>query len=190
MHFYLNWAKERLDEMDAALASVESKAAELQAESRVRADQLVAELRRQRDAFRATVEKQTEAGEAAWASTKALLESRWAGFSDQVDTYIESFGRPTQLPQAAFQELFAAQLKAWRDIADKAQDAASEFAAERRGEVEAAATRMKAEAAAAEDKLQKLARAGTGSWSALNAALAESRAAFDRANRKVWDAFN
>ena len=25
MHFYVNWAKERLDEMDAALASLEAK---------------------------------------------------------------------------------------------------------------------------------------------------------------------
>ena len=27
MHFYLNWAKERIDEMDAALASLEPKRA-------------------------------------------------------------------------------------------------------------------------------------------------------------------
>jgi len=26
MHFYLNWAKERIDEMDAILASLEAKA--------------------------------------------------------------------------------------------------------------------------------------------------------------------
>jgi hypothetical protein len=31
MHFYLNWAKERIDEMDATLASLESKAGEVHA---------------------------------------------------------------------------------------------------------------------------------------------------------------
>ena len=31
MHFYLNWAKERIDEMDAALASFEAKADQVQA---------------------------------------------------------------------------------------------------------------------------------------------------------------
>ena len=31
MHFYLNWAKERIDEMDAALASLEAKAGQVQA---------------------------------------------------------------------------------------------------------------------------------------------------------------
>jgi hypothetical protein len=85
--------------------------------------------------------------------------------------------------------LVAAQLKAWREVADKVQIAAGEFAAERRGEIDASVARMKADAAAAEEKLQKLARAGTESWSALNAALAETRAAFDRANQTARDAF-
>ena len=33
MHFYLNWAKERIDEMDAALASIEAKAGQVQDDS-------------------------------------------------------------------------------------------------------------------------------------------------------------
>jgi hypothetical protein len=47
---------------------------------------------------------------------------------------------------------------------------------------------MKADAAEAETRLQKLKQAGSESWSALSAALAESRKAFDRANQKAWDA--
>lgn len=34
IHADLNWAKERIDEMDAALASLESKAGEVQADAR------------------------------------------------------------------------------------------------------------------------------------------------------------
>ena len=45
------------------------------------------------------------------------------------------------------------------------------------------------EAAAAEERLQKLNEAGTQSWSALTGALAETRAAFDRANQAARDAF-
>jgi hypothetical protein len=48
---------------------------------------------------------------------------------------------------------------------------------------------MRAEAAAAQDRLQKLAGAGTESWSALSAALAETRAVFDRANQTAREAF-
>jgi hypothetical protein len=47
---------------------------------------------------------------------------------------------------------------------------------------------MNADASKAEANLQELKRAGTESWAALNGALAESRAAFDRANQSAWDA--
>lgn len=53
MHFYINWAKERIDDMDATLASLETKAnqvqakaGQVQADSRVTADQLVADLKK------------------------------------------------------------------------------------------------------------------------------------------------
>ena len=48
---------------------------------------------------------------------------------------------------------------------------------------------MQAGASEAEASLQKLSRAGTESWAALRSALAESRAAFDRANQAASDAF-
>ena len=41
MHFYLNWTKDRFDEMDAALASLEAKASQVHAESKVKADQFI-----------------------------------------------------------------------------------------------------------------------------------------------------
>ena len=65
IHFYLNWAKERIDEMDATLASLESKASEVQADARVKAKQVLADLGKKRDDFRVTVKKQAEANEAS-----------------------------------------------------------------------------------------------------------------------------
>jgi hypothetical protein len=55
--------------------------------------------------------------------------------------------------------------------------------------VEIAVQQMKAAASATEANVQKLAKAGSESWTALNAALAESRTAFDHANQTAWDAF-
>ena len=48
---------------------------------------------------------------------------------------------------------------------------------------------MDTDAAAADEKLQKLSHAGKESWSALMGALAETRAAFDRANQAAQEAF-
>ena len=189
MHFYLNWAKERIDEMDAALASLEAKASRLQADSKVKADQLIADLHKRRDEFEAAVKKEAEAGEVAWVRTKAQLESQWNGFDAQVKAYIDTVGERIEQQQATFQDVAAAQMKAWREAADSIQDQAKKFSAERRADVDAAVKQMKADAADADAQLQKLKQAGSESWTALSAALAESRMAFDRANQAAWDAF-
>src|SRR5262249_8063319 len=100
-----------------------------------------------------------------------------------------TFGKQVKHQQTTFQDAAAAQLKAWRDAAEKIQSAAANLAADRRPDVDAVLKRMKADASEAEANLQKLTRAGTESWTAMNGALAESRAAFDRANQSAWDAF-
>ena len=88
--FFHNWAKERIDEMDATMASLKSKAAELRAESRVKADHFIADLRKKRDEFEVTVKKQAKAGEAAWETTKTQLETQWKGFEAEVKKYLEN----------------------------------------------------------------------------------------------------
>ena len=118
-HFYLNWAKERIDEMDATLASLEAKASQLQADAKSRAGQLIADLQKRRDEFQAAVKKQVEAGQAAWERTKTQLESQWNGFEAQVKAYFETVGKQVQQQQATFQDVAAAQVKAWREAADK-----------------------------------------------------------------------
>ena len=186
MHFYFNWAKERIDEMDAVLASLEAKAGEVQAESRSKADLLIADLHKKRDEFQEVAKKQADAGEAAWLRTKSQLEGTWNGFEIEVKKYVETFGK--QVQQTTFQNAAAAQLKAWRDAAEKIHYAAAGLAVDRRSDIDATLTRMKADASKAEANLQEFKRAGTESWAALNGALAESRAAFDRANQSAWDA--
>jgi hypothetical protein len=186
MHFYFNWAKERIDEMDAVLASLEAKAGEVQAESRSKADLLIADLHKKRDEFQEVAKKQADAGEAAWLRTKSQLEGTWNGFEIEVKKYVETFGK--QVQQTTFQNAAAAQLKAWRDAAEKIHNAAAGLAVDRRSDIDATLTRMKADASKAEANLLELKRAGTESWVAMNGALAESRAAFDRANQSAWDA--
>ena len=189
IHFFTNWAKERLDEMDAALTSLEGKAAEVQADAKDKASKVLAELRKNRDDFRDAIRKQAGAGEAAWTSAKAKLETDWSAFETEVKKYVESYGKEFELQQATFELQAAAQLKAWREAADKLASAAGEFASERRDEIESNVKRMKADAVAAEEKLRKLNEAGNQSWSALTAALTETRAVFDRANQTAREAF-
>jgi len=189
MHAYLNWAKERLDEMDAALASLEVRVGEVQADTRLRASEMLADLREKRNIFQDAISKQAGAGEAAWIDAKVKLDSVWISFEAQVKQYVETFAQQVEQQQATFKRQADAQLKAWRAAAGRLDRDANEFAAERRSEVEATVKRMTADAAAAEEKLRKFSQAGTQSWSAMTAALTEKRAAFDRANQVTADAF-
>jgi hypothetical protein len=188
-HVYLNWAKERIDEMDAVLGSLESKAGQVAAESRATAEEIFVELRAKRDSFSSDMKKQAEASEGAWLQAKQKLESQWDSFQADAKKYVEDFGQQLNLQRATFDEVAAAQLKAWREAADKIQAASAEFAADRRAKVAVAVRQMKAAASATEANVQRFAKAGSESWTALDATLAESRMAFDHANQTAWDAF-
>lgn len=66
IHYYLNWAKGRIDEMDATLASLEATIGAMQADARKKGQLILADLRKKRDDFRDTVTKQAESNEADW----------------------------------------------------------------------------------------------------------------------------
>jgi hypothetical protein len=189
IHPYFNWAKERLDEMDATLASLEGKVGEVQADARAKADNILADLRKKREDFQDIVKKQSQVSETAWASAKGQLESDWNAFEAEVKKYVENFGKQIEQQKAIFALQSAAQLKAWHEAADKFAGAAKEYATERRGEIDTVVKQMKTDAATAEETLQKLTQAGNQSWTALTAALNETRAAFDRADQAAREAF-
>jgi hypothetical protein len=189
IHFFTNWAKERLDEMDATVTSLEGKGAEVQAEVRDKASKVLADLRKQRDDFSDSMKKQSESNEAAWTQAKVKLEADWRLFEAEVKKYVENFGKQIEDQKSTFKLQADAQLKAWREAADKLASDATKFASERRADIDAAVERMHADAIEAEKKLKNLNEAGTQSWSALMAALTETRTAFDRANEAAREAF-
>ena len=184
-HPYLSWAKQRIDEMDAALASLEAKSNQVKADSKVKSDQLIADMKKRRDEFQVTVKKQTDNTEAAWQRTKVQLESQWKGYEAQLKTYFDTVGKQVEQQQATFRSVAAAQAKAWREAADKLQGEAAKTATTKRTEIDEAVKKMKADAAEAQARLQNL---GSESWTAFSAALADSRKAFDKANNEVANA--
>ena len=181
MHSYLSWTKERIDEMDATLASLEARAGRVKANSQAKADQLIADLKKRRDEFQAKVKAEA-------AADKKQLESQWNGFEANVKTYFETVDKQIDQQQATFRDVAAAQQKAWREAGERLHNEAAKIAAAKRPDIDAAVKQMKADASEAEARLQKLKQAGSESWAALSAALEESRKAFDRANQAAWEA--
>lgn len=108
MHFHIEQAKERLNEIDATLASLESETGKVQAASRARADRLIAELRQRRGEFQEAVKALGERGEAAQLRAKAQLDAEWNRFETDVKTFVETFSGQVEQQKATFQGRAAA----------------------------------------------------------------------------------
>lgn len=189
IHVYFNWAKERIDEMDAALASFERQSSQLQGDARTKAQALLTKMREKRDDFQQIMKKQAQASEDAWIGAKAKLEADWNIFETEVQKYLDAVGTRMEQQNATFRARADAQMKAWQEWTDKIHDAAKGYSAEQRVKVEDVVRQMRADAEVARARLNKLSGAGTESWSALKAALSETRAAFDRAGQAAQEAF-
>ena len=188
IHPYVNWAKERLDEMDAALAAFEAKTGHVQAAYQAKSERMIADLKKKRDAFRSAIKQWAETDQASWRSAKADLESQWNGFAELVEAYVDGANWEIDQQEAAFRSIAQAQVKAWNDAAASLRKQAADIAAANRAEVDAAIKRMQADAADAQAAIETMKRAGAESWSAFGRALATSRKAFDRANEKAAEA--
>lgn len=188
-HAYVAWTKQRLDEMDAALASFETKAGQLKADAKAKANDLNADMKKRRADFEAEVKANLKAGEAALQASKAQLENQWKRFEADLRTYVETVGKDIDQKRATFTDVAAAQAKAWGETAEKLQSAAAQLAAENRAKVDKAIAQMRADATEAKAHIEKLKHAGNESWAALSDALQTSRRKFDEASQTAWESF-
>lgn len=189
VHVSIDWAKQRLDEIDATLASLEKRLGDLRLESRATAEHALAVMREQREAFRESIEANKQASEAEWLQAKEALNARWTAFDAAVQRWVDA----TRGRFAEQNEMFAArteaQLKAWQEMIDQVEASAKGFASDRKREIDSTLTTIRAGAEATKARLEALRQSGKESWSALDKALTESRDAFDRANHTAYEAF-
>ena len=87
-HDFLNWAKERLNEIDATLTLIETRVGSLQADAKKQAENALLEIRAQRDVFKEAIQKQKVESEAGWAKAKSGLEANWTSFEALVQKYL------------------------------------------------------------------------------------------------------
>lgn len=73
-HEYLEWSKQKLGEIEATLASLDSSVEALKSDARKEADRAIARIRTARDAFKAKV----DALRSDAAATKAITDDAYA----------------------------------------------------------------------------------------------------------------
>ena len=108
-----DWAKARLDEMEATVTSLQSEAGKLSAAARKNLEAAVAEMAKQRDAFSKVIKKQETSAEDNWAKTKATLESEWKAFEASLRRYFEETRDQSGQQIAVFRASAEAQRMAW-----------------------------------------------------------------------------
>ena len=186
-HPHLAWAMWGLDEIEATLASIESRL-HSRAIVHPKVERAVVDVRMARDAFRKSVGEHAHVNEGALARSKADLEHQWAVFEDSVQNYLDMVDRQVSEQETVFRARADAQSKAWLQAIDNLHQSATHFAADHRSNIETAVKRLESEANAARVKLDKLNNAEGASWTAMRSALAEARTALEHAHRSVLDA--
>jgi hypothetical protein len=184
-HPHLAWAMWGLDEIEATLASIESRLHN-RAGVHPKAESAMVDMRTARDTFRSSIEEQLD--QASLARSNTDLEGQWAAFEDSVQNYLDRVDRQVTRRETIFRARADAQRKGWLQAIDNLHKSAAHLGADRRSDIATAVKHLESEADAAKVKLDQLNKAEGASWAAMRSALAETRAALDRAHRSVVDA--
>lgn len=188
-HAYTEWAKSRLDEMDATVFVLEDKVEKLEADASTKAKTALDEIRSWRNSFKARIDENLDNGEKVWADIKIHLDNDWDRFENSVQESLGAGKDDVEQCSAAFKARAEAQLKGWKTAIAGLKNEAAKLQIDSSVEVEKAIEKMKAKATDVEATLNRLKKAESQTASALNSALTESRKAFEKANKKAHKAF-
>ena len=173
VHAFTEWAKSRLDEMEATITSMQAKAKELEEEARQQASDAVAEAERWYDVFATNAKKLEEYSKSAFVDA----QDAWDKFEAGVDRWTAA----AKGEREAFDARAEALINAWQDTIDNYAKLASEVSADQRERLSATIQRLEEEAQAARGRLDALRETSVSSWPAIKDALEESRTAFENA---------
>lgn len=188
-HAYTEWAKNRLDEMDATVFVLEDKVENLEADANKKAKTALDEMHSWRNSFKARIDENLDNGEKAWADIKIHLDNDWDRFENSVQERLGAGKDDVEQCSAAFKARAEAQLKGWKTAIEGLKNEAVKLQIDSSLEVEKAIEKMKVKATDVEATLNRLKKAESQTASAFNSALAETRKAFEKANKKAHKAF-
>jgi len=189
VHAYTEWAKSRLDEMDATIFVLEGKVEDLEADVRAKAETALDDMRSWRDSFKARIDENLQNSEKIWDDIKTHLDDDWNQFEDAVQTRMSASKDDAEQYKAAFKARAEAQIKGWQATIAELKSEAVKFKADRSADVDNAIVKMKDKAKEIEVKLDRLKKAESETASALNTALSESRSAFEKAYEEARKTF-
>lgn len=191
-HQEVEWAKQKLDEIDATLVALEQTVGDVNASARQHADQALAQLKAARDAAHKRYDKLRANVDAARKGADNAYEDFKAEWAD-VELAFESFVATTRVQMDVARKAVAARAEAQRQSWERAvaaiQAAASDAVNEGQREFHTAIERLSAARRKMEAKAGDAASARDETWSAIKEGIDEARAAHGRAWKRIRDAF-
>ncbi len=190
-HQNLEWAKQKLDEIDATLASLEDSVETIKSDARKEADRAIARIQ----AARNTVKAQVDAASAEAMAVKGIaddayvaLEAQWAEVDSAFQAFLTAAAGQADIVKKALAARAEAHRRAWQTSLEGIRAVASDAIDQARGEVDAAFRRLAAETEKAQAKLGQFSTAGDESWKAIKNGLEETRSVYERTWKKITDA--
>jgi hypothetical protein len=188
VHAYREWARQKLDEIDATLAALDGSFEALTKDARKEADRAIARIRIARDAFKAKVDAvrpDAAATKALADSTYASLDAEWAKVELAFQDFLAAAAGQANLVKKALTARNEAQRQSLQ-ASLHAIGAAAAFAIEHaHSEAYAALRRLAAETANAEARLGQVSAAGDESWTAIKGGLKDAISVYERAWEKI-----
>jgi hypothetical protein len=191
-HEYLAWAKQKLDEVDSTLATLDNSVGALEKDARTQADLAISRIRSARDAFKAKVDAAVRsdfaAADAITKEAQVGIEAEWTEVELAFQDFLAAASSHASIVKKALSARADAQRQAWQSSLQTTRATATAVIDQARGEADTVIRRLAAEGEKAEAKLGQVSVAGDESWKAIKGGLEEVISIYDRTWKKISEA--
>lgn len=184
-HEYLEWSKQKLDEIDATLAKLDASVATLKDDARREADRAIARIRTSRDAFKAKIATARSDALATRASVDTAIDAEWVKVELAFQDFLTAVAGQTDVARRALAERAQAQRQSWESSLQAIRETTTGAIEQGRSEADAALHRLVAETEKAEAKVGKISAAGDESWKAIKSGLSDMISIYDRTWKNI-----
>lgn len=191
-HEAVAWARQRLDELDAIIATIEKSTAQLKEASHKEAEQALARLRQSRTRIQGySDDLRNEADAARLRAGEALksVEAEWLDVESAFQAFLSTASGEAQTVRDALVARAHAQRLSWEKSLNGLRDQARETVEKAREEFDEAYRRLSDEAEKFQGRIGDARDAGDESWKAIKAGLAEVRDVQNRTIARIKEAF-
>jgi len=185
LHAQIAWTKQRLDEADASLASMEISAAKLTGEARQQAEQTLVRIREARDRFAEIGLKAAHDAATAANQQADVLADQWCEVELRMHEFLVIGAGRAEDVKAAMKARVEAQMKTWKTSLDATHLASADAIQQVRADVDKALQRLQGEAENVQTTIGRLAVAGDASWQAVQAGIADVAVIAQRTRQQI-----